>query len=214
MSSRNDSSTSWVSLNRKTVGLLSTPAKRYSLLMSECKDREKLPLNCSWLKRAGGRESLYKVSHCTKWVHGCSNFVLNFPCFNFQEVGQRNALPFLLKTLSCDSDVLDLTFSKLLLAVLLGDFHLEYLVLTDGGGHLRQALSTGAPNTDQQHVAPELTDHTYHTGYWGVKHKNIAHFISFIRKFLIYSIVIIIIWMALPTGMLEMFWLHIRRLNC
>lgn len=34
ISSRKDSSTIWVSLNRKTVGLLSTPAKRYSFLMS------------------------------------------------------------------------------------------------------------------------------------------------------------------------------------
>lgn len=34
MSSRKDSSTIWVSLNRKTVGLFSTPAKRYSFLMS------------------------------------------------------------------------------------------------------------------------------------------------------------------------------------
>lgn len=32
--------------------------------------------------------------------------------------------------------VFDLTFSKLLFAVLLGDFHLEYLVLTDEGSHL------------------------------------------------------------------------------
>ena len=40
MSSRNDSCTSWVSLNRKRVGLLSTPVRRYSFLMSECKDRK------------------------------------------------------------------------------------------------------------------------------------------------------------------------------
>jgi len=61
--------------------------------------------------------------------------------------------------------VVYLTFSELLFAVLLGDFHLEYVVLTDEGCHLRQARSTGAPNTNQKHVASELTDHTYNAGY-------------------------------------------------
>lgn len=61
----------------------------------------------------------------------------------------------------------ELTFSKLLFAVLLGDFHLEYLVLTDEGSHLGQALSARTPNTNQQHVAPELADHTYCTCYCG-----------------------------------------------
>lgn len=65
----------------------------------------------------------------------------------------------------------DLTFSELLFPVLLGDFHLEYLVFTDEGGHLGQTLSTRAPDTNQQHVAPELTDHTYYTGYCGGKTK-------------------------------------------
>lgn len=60
-----------------------------------------------------------------------------------------------------------LTFSKLQLAVVLGDFHLEYLILTDGGSHLSQTLSTRATNTNQQHIAPKLTDHTNNTGYCG-----------------------------------------------
>ncbi|TNN76758.1 hypothetical protein EYF80_013007 [Liparis tanakae] len=34
---------------------------------------------------------------------------------------------------------------------------------SDKGSHLRQALSARGPNTNQQHVAPELTDHTYYT---------------------------------------------------
>lgn len=39
------------------------------------------------------------------------------------------------------SGMCDLTFSELLLAVLLGDLHLEYLVIADGRGHLAEALS-------------------------------------------------------------------------
>lgn len=59
----------------------------------------------------------------------------------------------------------ELTFSEFLLVVLLGDFHLEYLVLTDEGSYLRQTLPTRAPNTNQKHVAPELTNNTYNTSY-------------------------------------------------
>lgn len=50
---------------------------------------------------------------------------------------------------------------------MLGDFHLEHLVLTDGGSHLGKALSARATNTDQQHVAPELAYYTYYSGYYG-----------------------------------------------
>lgn len=69
------------------------------------------------------------------------------------------------------SNALHLTLSELLFAVLLGDFYLENLELTDEGGHLCEALSTRPPNTNQQHVSPELTDHTYYTCYCGENRK-------------------------------------------
>ena len=95
----------------------------------------------------------------------------------------------------CKWSVFDLTFPKLLFAVLLGDFHLEYLVFTDGGSHFRQALSARAPNTNQKHVAPGLSDHTYCTGYWGGNTKTSC-------KFFIYKILV----MACGLCFLLLFW--------
>lgn len=95
----------------------------------------------------------------------------------------------------CKWSVFDLTLPKLLFAVLLGDFHLEYLVFTDRGGHFRQALSARAPNSNQKHVAPGLSDHTYCTGYWGGNTKTSC-------KFFIYKILV----MACGLCFLLLFW--------
>lgn len=99
-----------------------------------------------------------------------------------------NTFPFSI-ICECNSSVFHLTFSKLLFAVLLGDFHLEYLVLTDGGSHLRQTLSTRAPNTNQQHVAPELTYHPHCTCYCGGKTKILPK--SFLNRIRIITLCMI-----------------------
>ena len=60
-----------------------------------------------------------------------------------------------------------LTLSEVLLAVVSVDFHLEHLVLAEKGGHLGRALSAGAPDPHQQHVAPGLADDSHHAGNCG-----------------------------------------------
>lgn len=60
---------------------------------------------------------------------------------------------------------MDPTFSELLLAVMLGDLHLVHLVFANEGGHFGEALTAGAADADQQHVAPELADHTHGAGH-------------------------------------------------
>ena len=106
-----------------------------------------------------------------------------------ENVGYSHVFPFS-NICDCNRSVFDLTFSKLLFAVLLGDFHLEYLVLADEGGHLRQALSPRAPNTNKQHVAPELTDHTYYTGYCGGNTKMLSFIYKYIQQILKYFVII------------------------
>lgn len=59
------------------------------------------------------------------------------------------------------NSVFDPTFSKLLFAVMLGDFHLINLVSTNEGAHFGKALSARATNTHQEHVTSELADHAH-----------------------------------------------------
>ena len=53
------------------------------------------------------------------------------------------------------------TFSELLEAVVSGDLDLEHAVGYDEGGQAREALPATAPHPNQEHVAPQLSDHSY-----------------------------------------------------
>lgn len=85
-----------------------------------------------------------------------------------------------------------LTFSELPFVVLFGHVHLEQLIFTDVGGELGQTLSSWAPDTDEKHVASELTDHTYHTGYWGENTKKYNRYCKLHIKYLSHLVVLIL----------------------
>lgn len=131
ISSRKDSSTIWVSLNRKTVGLLSTPAKRYSFLMSRSHTHTQTHAHLKSLT------VLVKILNlCNADIHEFPN-IIKLACLVLALTNCSFS-----KVCECNGCVADLTLSKLQFAVLLGDFHLEYLVLTYEGSYLRQASPT------------------------------------------------------------------------
>ena len=54
-----------------------------------------------------------------------------------------------------------LTLAELESSILFADFHLERVVVTDEGSKSSEALSTAAADTDQQHVATRLPNHSH-----------------------------------------------------